>query len=311
MGSGTEALHLALRAAGIGPGDEVITVANAGVPGIVAVEAAGARPVFVDVDPVTMNLDLERLAAAISSRTRAILPVHLYGRPAEMDAVLETARRYDLAVVEDCAQAHGASYRGRKVGSLAHIACFSFYPTKNLGAYGDGGAVVTDDAELADRLLLLRQYGWRRQYFSELRGVNSRLDEIQAAILRVKLRHLDAWNTRRQTVATRYRERLAGTGLVLPAEPVDATHVYHLFVVQTSQRDGLREHLRHIDIGTGIHYPLPAHLQPAYRHLGGKPGQLPVTERLAGEVLSLPMFPELTDGEIDRVAEAIHEFWSQ
>jgi dTDP-4-amino-4,6-dideoxygalactose transaminase len=307
VGSGTEALHLALRAVGVGPGDEVITVANAGVPGVVAIEAAGGRPVFVDVYPATMNLDPARLSAAISPRSRAILPVHLYGRPADMDPIMEIARRHDLAVVEDCAQAHGASYRGRKVGSLGHVACFSFYPTKNLGAYGDGGAVVTDDPALADRLRLLRQYGWREQYRSEVRGVNSRLDELQAAILRVKLRHLDAWNARRRALATRYRELLAGSDLVLPAELPDGVQVYHLFVVQTPQRDELRDHLRRAGIGTGIHYPIPAHLQAAYRDLGGQPGQLPVTERLAREVLSLPLFPELTDAEVEQVVEAIHE----
>jgi dTDP-4-amino-4,6-dideoxygalactose transaminase len=307
VGSGTEALHLALRAVGVGPGDEVITVANAGVPGVVAIEAAGGRPVFVDVYPATMNLDPARLSAAISPRSRAILPVHLYGRPADMDPIMEIARRHDLAVVEDCAQAHGASYRGRKVGSLGHVACFSFYPTKNLGAYGDGGAVVTDDPALADRLRLLRQYGWREQYRSEVRGVNSRLDELQAAILRVKLRHLDAWNARRRALAARYRELLAGSDLVLPAELPDGVHVYHLFIVQTPQRDELRDHLRRAGIGTGIHYPIPAHLQAAYRDLGGQPGQLPVTERLAREVLSLPLFPELTDAEVEQVVEAIHE----
>jgi dTDP-4-amino-4,6-dideoxygalactose transaminase len=307
VGSGTEALHLALRAVGVGPGDEVITVANAGVPGVVAIEVAGGRPVFVDVYPATMNLDPARLSAAISPRSRAILPVHLYGRPADMDPIMEIARRHDLAVVEDCAQAHGASYRGRKVGSLGHVACFSFYPTKNLGAYGDGGAVVTDDPALADRLRLLRQYGWREQYRSEVRGVNSRLDELQAAILRVKLRHLDAWNARRRALAARYRELLAGSDLVLPAELPDGVHVYHLFIVQTPQRDELRDHLRRAGIGTGIHYPIPAHLQAAYRDLGGQPGQLPVTERLAREVLSLPLFPELTDAEVEQVVEAIHE----
>jgi dTDP-4-amino-4,6-dideoxygalactose transaminase len=309
VASGTEALHLALRAIGVGPGDEVITVANAGVPGVVGIEAAGGRPVFVDVDPATMNLDPAQLEAAISPRSRAILPVHLYGRPADMDPILEIARRHDLAVVEDCAQAHGATYRGQKVGGLGHVACFSFYPTKNLGAYGDGGAVVTDDPALADRLRLLRQYGWREQYRSELRGVNSRLDELQAAILRVKLRHLDTWNAQRRVLAAFYRELLQASvsnrRLALSTEPPDGVHVYHLFVIQTPQRDTLRERLRQAGIGTGIHYPIPAHLQPAYRDLGGRPGQLPITERLAGEVLSLPLYPELTEAEVEQVVGAI------
>ncbi len=305
VANGTDALHLGLRAVGVVAGDEVIVVANAGVPGVSAVEAAGARPVFVDVDPTTMNLDPARLEAAITPRTRAVVPVHLYGRPADMDPILEIAGRHHLAVVEDCAQAHGATYRGRRVGSLGHVACFSFYPTKNLGAYGDGGAVVTSDPSLAGRVKLLRQYGWRRQYHSEIRGVNSRLDEVQAAILRIKLRHLDAWNARRRVLAGRYRELLAGSGLGLPQESPDGAHVYHLFVVRAPGRDALCEHLREAGIGTGIHYPLPAHLQPAYHDLGGRPGQLPVTERLAGEVLSLPMFPELTEAEVEEVAGVI------
>jgi dTDP-4-amino-4,6-dideoxygalactose transaminase len=313
VGSGTEALHLAMRAIGIGPGDEVITVANAGVPGVVAIESAGAHPIFVDVDPVTMNLDPAQLEAVISPRSQAILPVHLYGRPADMDPILDIARHHHLAVVEDCAQAHGADYHGQRVGSLGHIACFSFYPTKNLGAYGDGGIVVTNDSALTDRLQLLRQYGWREQYRSEMRGVNSRLDELQAAILRVKLGYLDGWNGRRRALAARYRELLQEANsnhhLTLPAEAPDGTHVYHLFVIQTLQRDALRAHLRETDIGTGIHYPIPAHLQAAYQNLGGHIGQLPVTERLAQTVLSLPLYPELTETEVEQVVEAIGEFF--
>jgi len=305
VASGTDALHLALRAVGVGPGDQVITVANAGVPGVAAIELAGGRPVFVDVDPTTHNMDPALVEQAITPRTRAILPVHLYGHPADLTPILEVARRYDIAVVEDAAQAHGALYKGRRVGSIGHVGCFSFYPTKNLGAFGDGGAVVTDDPDLAERVRRLRQYGWEKQYYSTVRGVNSRLDELQAAILRVKLRHLEAWNARRRQIAARYKELLDGSPLVLPMEAPDVVHVYHLYVIRSGHRDELRERLRQAGIGTAIHYPLPAHLQAAYRDLGYAPGSLPVTERLAGEVLSLPMFPELSDEEIERVAASI------
>ena len=308
MASGTDALHLALRAVGIGPGDEVITVANAGVPGVAAIELAGGRPVFVDVDPTTYTMNPALIEQAITSRTRAILPVHLYGHPADMDPILKIARRYGLMVVEDAAQAHGARYKGRRVGSIAHIGCFSFYPTKNLGGCGDGGAVVTNDPDLAERVRLLRQYGWEKQYYSTLRGVNSRLDELQAAILRVKLRHLERWNARRRRLAARYADLLDGSPVSLPAETPGVVHVYHLYVIRTPHRDALRERLRRMGIGTGVHYPLPAHLQTAYRDLGWQPGSLPVTEQLAGEVLSLPMFPELTEDEVERVAAAIRAF---
>jgi len=303
VASGTDALYLALRAVGVGAGDEVVTVANAGVPGVAAIELARGRPVFVDVDPTTHTMDPALVEEVITSRTRAILPVHLYGHPADMDLLLEIAHRHDLAVVEDAAQAHGAIYRGRRVGSIGHIGCFSFYPTKNLGAYGDGGAVVTDDADLAERVRRLRQYGWEKQYYSTMRGVNSRLDELQAAILRVKLRHLETWNARRRQIAARYTALLAGGPVIAPTEAPDVVHVYHLYVVRSSRRNALQEHLRQAGIGTGIHYPLPAHLQEAYRDLGCAPGSLPITEQLAGEVLSLPMYPELTDEEVERVAE--------
>lgn len=305
VASGTDALHLALRAVGVGPGHDVITVANAGVPGVAAIELAGGRPVFVDVDPVTHTMDPALVEAAITPQARAILPVHLYGHPADMDPIMEIARRHGLAALEDAAQAHGASYKGRRVGSIGHVSCFSFYPTKNLGAYGDGGAVVTDDPHLAERVRRLRQYGWEKQYYSATRGVNSRLDELQAAILRAKLRHLEAWNARRRQIAARYNALLGGSPLVLPAEAPDAVHVYHLYVVRSERRDALREGLRRAGVGTAIHYPLPAHLQEAYRDLGWRPGSLPVTERLAGEVLSLPMFPELTDEEIEQVVAAV------
>jgi len=308
VGSGTEAIHLALRAVGVQPGDEVITVANAGVPGVAAIELAGGRPVFVDVEPESLNMDPARVKAAISSRTRAILPVHLYGHPADLDPILEIARQHGLAVVEDAAQAHGARYKDRRVGGIATAGVFSFYPTKNLGAYGDGGAIVTNDPDLADRVRLLRQYGWRQQYHSVVRGLNSRLDEIQAAILRVKLRHLDTWNAQRRRLAHHYSALLVGSPLHLPQSQPYADHVFHLYVVRSTQRDALREHLKQAGIGTGIHYPLPAHLQPAYASLGGRPGDLPVTEQAAREVLSLPLYPELTVGQIEAVSAYILGF---
>jgi dTDP-3-amino-3,4,6-trideoxy-alpha-D-glucose transaminase len=307
VGNGTEALHLALVALGVGPGDEVITVANAGVYETITIVQAGARPVFVDVDERSYNIDTRLLEAAITPRTRAIMPVHLYGRMVEMDAILAIAERHGLPVIEDCAQAHGAAWRGRPAGSMGACGCFSFYPTKNLGALGDGGMIVTGDATLAEKLRRLRQYGWERKYYAtEPGGVNSRLDELQAALLRVKLRHLAEWNTRRRRWAARYDELLSGTGLVLPEAPRDGEHVYHLYVVRAKERDWLQAALRERGVGTDIHYPLPAHLQPIYTHLA-QPGSLPVTERLAREMLSLPMYPELTLPEVEAVAMTVRE----
>lgn len=308
VGSGTEALHLALCALGIGPGDEVITVAHTAVATVVAIELAGARPVLVDVHPSTYTLDPARLEPAITPRTRAIIPVHLYGQPADLTPIQEIARRYGLWLIEDAAQAHGATYRGRPVGGWGDLACFSFYPTKNLGALGDGGMVVTNDAQLARRIRELRQYGWRSRYVSETAGFNSRLDEIQAAVLRVKLRYLEAENERRRMLAQRYTALLAGCAVIPPAEQPDARHVYHLYVIRSSRRDDLRQALHNRGIATGIHYPLPIHLQPAYRHLHPGPGALPVTERLAGEVLSLPLYPELSEEQVEHIAQAIREF---
>jgi dTDP-4-amino-4,6-dideoxygalactose transaminase len=307
VASGTDALQLALVALGVGAGDEVITVANAGVPGTVAILQAGARPVFVEVDERSLNLDPATLDAAITARTKAIMPVHLYGRVADMAPILAIAERHGLPVVEDCAQAHGATYRGRLAGSLGACGCFSFYPTKNLGALGDGGMVVTDDAALAERLRRLRQYGWERKYFSaEQNGANSRLDELQAALLRVKLRHLPQWNARRRQIAEMYDDLLVGADLALPTAAVDGEHVYHLYVVRSRERDRLQAALRERGIGTDIHYPLPAHQQPIYTSFAPAAG-LPTTERLAQEVLSLPIYPELTDAEVHAVATAIRE----
>jgi dTDP-4-amino-4,6-dideoxygalactose transaminase len=307
VASGTEALHLALVALGVGAGDEVITVANAGVPGTVAILQAGARPVFAEVDERSFNLDPTALAAAITPRTKAIMPVHLYGRMAAMAPILALAATHGLAVVEDCAQAHGATYRGRAAGSLGVCGCFSFYPTKNLGALGDGGMVVTDDAALAERLRRLRQYGWERKYFSaEPGGINSRLDELQAALLRVKLQHLPQWNARRRQIAEMYDDLLVGVDLALPEPAADGDHVYHLYVVRSQERNAFQAALRERGVGTDIHYPLPAHRQPIYAELAPA-GGLSATERLAQEVLSLPIYPELTDVEVQAVATAVRE----
>lgn len=312
VASGFEALYLALAALAIGPGDEVITVANACVYQAAAIIQAGARPVFVDIDPRTHNLDPDLLEAAITPRTRAVMPVHLYGRLAPMDAILELARRHGLPVIEDAAQAHGAWDGGasvqRRAGAWGALACFSFYPSKNLGALGDAGALTTGDPALAERLRRLRMYGWSEKYVTTERGGrNSRLDELQAAALRVKLRHLEAWNAARRERAAWYRELLAGLPLDLPAE--DAGHVYHLFVVGCAERDGLRRHLDQAGVGCDVHYPLPAHLQPAYAHLGHRAGDLPHTEAAAARILSLPIYPELTRAEVEYVAAAVRGFF--
>jgi dTDP-3-amino-3,4,6-trideoxy-alpha-D-glucose transaminase len=307
VGSGTEALHLAIRACEIGPGDEVITVSHTAVATVAAIELAGATPVLVDIDPRTYTLDPDRLAAAITPRTKAIIPVHLYGGPADLDPILKIARQHQLKVIEDCAQAHGALYRDRRVGSWGDVAIFSFYPTKNLGAIGDGGLVATNDPVLAEKLDLLRQYGWRERYVSEVAGWNTRLDELQAAILRVKLRYLDQDNARRRELAAVYDEQLQNV-VTTPVEAPHARHVYHLYVVRHPQRDGLIKYLGDQGIGAAIHYPVPIHLQPAYRGRLGDTGSLPETERAAQEILSLPMYPELTEAEVQTVAQAIRAF---
>ncbi len=306
--SGTEALLLALVACDIGSGDEVITVPHTAVATVSAIEQSGATPVLVDIDPATYTLDPSKLEAAITPRTKAVIPVHLYGQPADLAPILEIARRRGLRVIEDCAQAHGARYDGRRVGSIGDIACFSFYPTKNLGAIGDGGAVVTDDPELAERVRLLRQYGWVERYVSHIKGWNSRLDELQAAILRVKLRTLDADNAARRRIAWRYDQALADGPVALPSARPEAEHVYHLYVVRSSDRDALQRHLADCGIGALVHYPVPVHLQPAYRDRLPGADRLPESERAAREVLSLPMYPELTSAEVDQVIEAVKGF---
>jgi len=307
VANGTDALQLALRASGVGSGDLVITVSHTAVATVAAIELTGAAPIFADIDPVTYTLDPNTLGGIVKNapagRIKAIVPVHLYGHPANMGAILDFAKTQGLMVVEDCAQAHGATFQGRKTGSFGSLASFSFYPTKNLGAIGDGGMVVTNDPDLAQRVLLLREYGWQERYVSYFSGTNSRLDEIQASILRVKLKYLDQENCRRQSIATKYDKALSGTGLSLPQTSLGATHAFHQYVIRTDNRDGLREYLARQGVGTLIHYPVPVHLQPAY--IQNPPAMLAETEAIAAKILSLPMYPELTDAEIDIVCEHI------
>lgn len=305
--SGTAALFLALKACGIGPGDEVITTPFTFISTAEVISQTGARPVFVDIDPATYNLSPERIEAAITPYTRAIIPVHLYGQPAEMDEIRAIAQAHRLWVIEDAAQAHGARYKGRRVGSLGDIACFSFYPSKNLGAYGDAGAVVTNNAELAARVRSLRDHGRSSKYLHEELGWGLRLDALQAAILRAKLPHLDAWNAARRERASRYAELLAGSAVVTPTALPYVEHVYHCYVVRTPHRDDVVKALQARGIGVGIHYPIPLHLQPAYKSLGYANGAFPISEQYSREVLSLPMYPELTEQQQREVATAIRE----
>ncbi len=309
VASGTDALLLALKAFDIGPGDEVITVAHTAVATAAAIKLCGARPVFVDIDPVTYTINPALIEERITRQSRAIIPVHLYGHPADMDQILAVAHSHSLHVIEDNAQAHGARYKNQLVGSLGDAGAFSFYPTKNLGAIGDGGAIICNRQKTAARLLALRQYGWHRRYVSEEVGYNSRLDELQAAILRVKLRTLEANNRLRQRAAKLYNHLLAGSPLQLPQESPNCEHVYHLYVVQSAERDDLQEFLSEKGIGTAIHYPVPIHLQTAYQDDNCPPGSLPVTEKLAGRILSLPMFPQISEAQVTAVAEAIRAFY--
>jgi dTDP-4-amino-4,6-dideoxygalactose transaminase len=305
VNSGTSALHLSLLAAGVGPGDEVITVPFTFVATIAAIEYAGARPVLVDVEPDFLTMDPGRLEAAITPRTKAIIPVHLYGQPADMDPILAIARRHGLVVIEDACQAHGSEYKGKRCGSMGLLGCFSFYPAKNLGAYGEGGAVVTSDPGLAKQIRLLRAWGEETRYEHKCRGFNYRMDGVQGAVLGVKLRYLDAWTEARRRHAAEYQRRLADTPAVPPRERRDVRHVYHLYVVRFEHRDAWRDRLTEAGVQTGVHYPIPVHLQPAYRDLGYSVGDFPVSEQAGREVLSLPMFPELTPDQIKEVALAL------
>ena len=310
VGSGTEALHLALRVCGVGPGDVVITVSHTAVATVAAIELAGARALLVDIDPSTFTIDVDHLRIAIEQnrangkgRLKAIIPVHLYGHPADMVAIMALAKLHEVYVIEDCAQCHGALLMGRMTGTWGDIGAFSFYPTKNLGAFGDGGALVTSDPELADRARLLRQYGWRDRHISELAGMNSRLDEIQAAVLRVKLRYLEA---RRRDIAQLYDKCLSATRLNLPLSRPGASHVYYQFVVRSRGRDELKEFLKNNNIGTQVHYPIPVHLQHAYKErIGVDHGELVHTEQICREILSLPLQPYLSDAQVVRIADLI------
>lgn len=308
VASGTDALQLALLACGVGENDEVIAPAHTAVATVAAIDAVGARPILVDIDLARYTLDPDLVAQKITSRTRAIIPVHLFGCPSDMNPILHIARKKNIFVLEDCSQAHGAMYRGRKVGSWGDIAAFSFYPTKNLGAFGDGGAVITSNPVLAEKVRLLRQYGWKEHYISSIKGINSRLDELQAGILRVKLRYLDLWNIRRRQIAAVYYELLSNTELILPVQPKEDVHVFHQYVIRHSRRDDLREYLKGQGIHTLVHYPVPIHLQPAYANLLPTTGGIPNSERASREVLSLPIYPELTEEKNNRVCQAVKDF---
>ena len=310
VGNGTDAIHVALRALGIGPGDEVILPSLTASATGAAVLQAGATPVFADVDPVHRTIDPIAVEGLVTPRTKAIIAVHLYGQACDMDSLLEIRRRTGVHLVEDCAQAHGARYRGRKVGTFGILSCFSFYPTKNLGAIGDGGAVAGSDPALLEKVGLLREYGWKERYHSSHEGWNTRLDELQAAILRVKLPHLDADNSRRRAISDRYDAALAGSGLALPVRRCAAEHVFHLYVVESDARAGFASHLAAAGVGTLIHYPLGIHQQSHFAPFAPSDGLL-ATERLTGRILSLPMFPQLSACDQDRVVEAVLSFTGQ
>jgi len=305
VNSGTSALHLALLAAGVGPGDEVITVPNTFVATVAAILYTGARPTYVDVDPVTFNLDPSRLEAAIGPRTKAILPVHLYGQPADMEPIVEIGRRRGLIVIEDAAQAHLARYRGKSVGTFGDLACFSFYPGKNLGAYGEGGMVLTSDEGHARKIRMLRDWGQDRKYHHLLAGYNYRMEGMQGAILRVKLRHLERWTEQRRAHAARYAELLAGAGVGIPIEAAANRHVWHVYAVRTENRESVMKALAEQGVQTGIHYPVNVHLQPAYADPRFGEGSFPHAERAAAEVMSLPMYPEMTEDHLQAVSRAL------
>jgi dTDP-4-amino-4,6-dideoxygalactose transaminase len=311
LNSGTSALHLALLAAGVGPGDEVITTPFTFVATVAAIGYTGARAVFVDIDPRSFTIDPAQIEAAITPRTKAILPVHLYGQPADMDPIMAIAREHGLIVIEDAAQAHGAEYRGRRAGSIGDIGCFSFYPGKNLGAYGEGGAITTNNAEFARTIRMLRDWGAEQKYHHELKGYNYRLEGIQGAVLRVKLRYIEDWTDARRAHATRYNELLCGSNYKLPAAEADRRHVYHIYAIRHPRRAELQAFLEQRGISTGIHYPIPAHLQPAHADLGYRQGDFPHSEQAAREVLSLPMYPELQPEQQDQVVAALSEWASQ
>jgi dTDP-4-amino-4,6-dideoxygalactose transaminase len=305
MNSGTSALHLAMLAAGIGPGDEVITVPFTFVASVAAITYTGARPVFVDIDAKSYTMDAGQIERAITKNTKAILPVHLYGQAADMDPILEIAKRHRIAVIEDAAQAHGAKYKGRRVGAIGELGCFSFYPSKNLGAYGEGGMVVTNNSESARHLRMLRSWGEERRYYHEIRGFNARMEGFQGAILRVKLRHLEKWNVARHAHAARYNELLRGCAVQTPAEMKYAEHVYHVYAIRTQRREALQKALADAEIQSATHYPEPVHLMKPYADLGYRAGAFPESERMAKEELSIPMYPELREEDMARISAVI------
>lgn len=307
VSSGTDALHIALRACGIGPGDEVITVSHTFIATVEAIILTGARPVLVDIDPETYNMDASQLEKAITDKTKAVIPVFMYGHPADMDPIIEIARAHGLKIIEDSCQAHGAEYHGRRAGSLGDIGCFSFYFTKNLGAYGEAGMITTSDPDIARRCRMLRDHGQNEKYHHALIGMNGRLDELQAAVLRVKLPHLEDWIEKRRSLAQAYNERLPES-ITKPQEMPWARHVYHLYVVRMPEREQLREWLDSKGIGTGMHYPIPVHLQEAWHAYGGDEISLPVTEAITKEIISLPIYPELTIEEVDIICGHVQQF---
>lgn len=312
VNSGTDALRFALMATGIGPGDEVITVPNTFIATTEAISQVGAKPVFVDVYPDTCNMDISKIEDKITENTKAIIPVHLYGQPADMNPILEIAQKNNIAVIEDACQAHGAKYKKRKAGSMGAVGCFSFYPGKNLGAFGEGGAIVTQDEAIAQKIRMIRDHGQRKKYFHDLEGYNGRLDAIQAGVLRIKLKRLDDWNKARQQNAAYYNELLSEIqSITLATEAEFADSVYHLYVILVDDRDKLQKFLDSKGIATGLHYPLPLHLQKAYKRLGYKKGAFPVTEHIADRLLSLPMFPELKPEQIEYVVKSIKEFMNR
>lgn len=306
LSSGTDALVLALRSCGIGPGDEVITVANSFIATVEAVALVGARPVFVDIDPESYTMDWCQLDSVLTANSKAIIPVHLYGHPVEMQPVMEFARSHGLFVIEDASQAHGATYRGRRVGSFGDIGCFSLYYSKNLGAYGEAGICVTNNGNLAESMRMLRDHGSRERYHHELLGANARLDELQAAILRVKMPYLDQWNAARQAHARSYTDQLQGAVAAVPVQRSWASHVFYVYVVQVQKRDQFRRALEQEGVATGVHYPIPIHLQPACSAYGYRRGMLPVTEAAAERIVSLPMYPELSEGQLEAVVAAVN-----
>lgn len=315
VGSGTEALHLSLVASGVEHGDYVITVPNTAVPTVSAISFAGAKPLFVDIDKDSFNMDPAQLRSTVmkekkrlGKKLKAIVPVHLYGQSADMRPILDTADEFDLKVIEDACQAHGAEYMGRKVGSLGDYAAFSFYPSKNLGAYGDGGIILTKDPTEAQKLEMLRNYGQGKRYYHKIIGFNSRLDELQAAILLTKIKYLDEWNKRRRKIADYYKKHITNSLISKPSEMPYARHVFHLYVIRHSNRDEFCEYLEKQGVSTIIHYPVPIHLQQAYSNLGYLEGSFPVAERAAREIVSLPVFPQLTDKEIDKIVELVNKY---